>query len=129
MPASTVTDIEVYYRGRPIHFAGERIFQPWGITVYNDTDFAIRDALEAWSNLMVNYNTTDGRATTLEYQTDAEVFQLDRNGEVLKSYKFHDIWPIEIGAIELRFAENNTIEEFQITFQYNFFEPLRITGA
>jgi len=117
------------YRGRPVHLAGERTFQPWNITVYNDTDFAIRDALEAWSHLMVNYNATDGRPTPLEYQTDAEVFQLDRNGNTLKSYKFHDMWPMDISQIDLNYNQNQAIEEFQVQLQYNYFEPSRITGA
>lgn len=129
LPASDVTDIEVYYRGRPVHVAGERTFQPWQISVYNDTDFIIRDAFEAWSHLMVNYDATDGRPTPLEYQSDAEVFQLDRNGNILKSYKFRDVWPMSVGAIELQYSQNQAIEEFQVQLQFNYFEPLRITGA
>lgn len=129
LPASDVLDIEVYYRGRPVHQAGERTFSPWVISIYNDTDFAIRDAFEAWSHLMVNYNATDGRPTPLEYQVDATVYQLDRNGNTLKSYTFHDMWPVSIGAIELGYDQNNAIEEFQVQLQYNYFEPLRIAGA
>jgi len=129
LPASTVTDIEVMYRGRPVHLAGERTFMPWTISVYNDTDFAIRDAMEAWSHLMVNYNATDGRNMPVEYQVDAEVFQLDRNGNTLKSYKFHDMWPMEVGQIELNYNQNQVIEEFQVQLQYNYFEPSRVTGA
>ena len=129
LPASTVTDIPVYYRGRPVHVAGEREFQPWTISVYNDTDFSIRDMFENWSHLMVNYNATDGQPTPLAYQTDATVFQLDRNGAVLKSYTFHDMFPLEIGAIQLDFEANNQVEMFDVTLQYNYFEPLRVTGA
>lgn len=129
LPASEVTDIPLFYRGREVHVAGERTFQPWMITVYNDTDFVIRDAMEAWSHLMVNYNATDGRPTPLEYQTDGEVFQLDRNGNTLKSYKFHDMWPTQISQIDLQFQQNQQIEEFSVTMQYNYFEPLRIAGA
>lgn len=129
LPASDISDIEVYYRGRPVHVAGERTFQPWTIAVYNDTDFVIRDAFEAWSHLMVNYNATDGRPTPLEYQVDATVYQLDRNGNTLKSYTFHDMWPTSVSAIELGYDQNQAIEEFQVNLQYNYFEPLRIAGG
>lgn len=129
LPSSDIADITTMYRGRPVHFAGEREFQPWQISVYNDTDFMIRDMFESWSHLMVNYNATDGRPTPLEYQVDGTVFQLDRNGNILKSYKFHDMWPQSVGAIALSFDDNNQIEMFDITFQYNFFEPLRVAGA
>lgn len=129
LPGSDITDIEVFYRGRAVHVAGERTFQPWTISVYNDTDFLIRDSFEAWSHLMVNFDATNGQPTTLQYQADATVFQLDRNNQVLKSYKFHDMWPVSIGPIELSFDNNNSIEEFQVQLQFNYFEPLRIIGA
>ena len=129
LPSSDVGDIEVFYRGRPVHVAGERTFQPWVITVYNDTDFAIRDAFESWSHLIVNYNATDGHPTPLEYQVDATVFQLDRNGNTLKSYTFHDMWPVSVSQIDLGYDANQQIEEFQVQLQYNYFEPLRIAGA
>ena len=129
LPASDITDIEVYYRGRPVHVAGERQFQPWQITMINDTDFAIRDAMEAWSHLMVNYNATDGSTAPLEYQTDAIVYQLDRNGKILKSYTFKDVWPMNVGDIQLSYEANQQIEEFPVTLQFNYFEPLRIAGA
>lgn len=129
LPGSDVTDISLFYRGREVHLAGERTYQPWSITVYNDTDFAIRDAFEQWSHLMVNYNATNGHVTPAEYQVDATVYQLDRNGNTLKSYTFHDMWPLNISAIDLNFSTNQQIEEFQVTLQYNYFEPLRITGA
>lgn len=129
LPSSDVSDIEVYYRGRPVHLAGERTFQPWQISVYNDTDFAIRDAFESWSHLMVNYNATEGHPTPIEYQVDATIYQLDRNGQTLKSYTFHDMWPTSVGAIELGFDQNQQIETFTVQLQYNYFEPLRVTGA
>ena len=129
LPQSDVTDIPVYYRGRPVHLAGEREFQPWTLTLINDTNFAIRDAFESWSHLMVNYNATDGNTSPIDYQTDATVYQLDRNGNTLKSYTFKDVWPISVGAIELSYEQNQAIEEFQVTLQFNYFKPLRVAGA
>lgn len=102
---------------------------PWTISIYNETNFIIRDAFEAWSHLMVNYNATDGRPTPLEYQVDADVHQLDRNGNTLKSYKFHDVWPTTVSPIELSFENNNTIEQFTVDLRYNYYEPSRVTGA
>jgi len=120
LPASTVEDIAVQYRGRPIHFAGERTFAPWTITVYNDTDFAIRNALEVWSNGVQNLSSTNGITNPRDYQSDMNVNQLDRNGAVVKSYKFIDAYPVEIGAIALDYETGNQIETFDVTFQYNY---------
>lgn len=121
LPASTIENIAVQYRGRPINFAGERTFSPWTITVYNDTDFAIRNALEQWSNGIQNYNATTGIVTPTQYQADLSVTQLDRNGAPIKQYQFVDAYPVEVGAIELDYEAGNAIETFTCTFQYNFF--------
>ena len=61
LPASTVENIGVLFRGRPVNFAGERVFQPWSVSIYNDTTFGIRNALEQWSNGVKNYSSTNGR--------------------------------------------------------------------
>ena len=50
LPASTVTNIDVPFRGRFLKIAGNRTYANWTITVINDIDFNIRTAFERWSN-------------------------------------------------------------------------------
>ena len=121
LPASNVDDITTYYRGRQVHFAGERTFQPWSVTVYNETNFNIRNAFETWSNGIVNYDATNGFTQPLIYQTDMSVYQLDRNDQVIKEYRFFDAYPVSIGAIGLDYEDNARIEQFDVTFVYNYF--------
>jgi hypothetical protein len=121
LPASTIETIPVLYRGRPVNFAGERTFQPWSVTVYNDTTFGIRNALEQWQSGIQNYDTTSGRVNPADYQVDLAVHQLDRNGATVKTYKFVDAFPTVIGAIGLDYEQQNAIEQFDVEFQYNFF--------
>jgi hypothetical protein len=121
LPASTIETLPVLYRGRPVNFAGERTFQPWTVTIYNDTTFGIRNALEQWQSGIQNYNTTNGRINPTEYQVDLSVHQLDRNGATIKSYKFVDAFPTTISAIGLDYEQQNAIEQFDVEFQYNFF--------
>ena len=127
LPASTIETLPVLYRGRPVNFAGERTFQPWTVTVYNDTTFGIRNALEQWQSGIQNYNTTSGRTNPTDYQVDLSVHQLDRNGAIIKSYKFVDAFPTTISAIGLDYEKQNAIEQFDVEFQYNFFTSA--TGA
>ena len=122
LPASTVENIPVLYRGRPVNFAGERTFAPWNVTVYNETTFSIRNALEEWQNGIQSYNTTDGITEPLQYQVDLNVHQLDRSGDIIKSYTFYDAYPTLIGAIALDFEQQNAIEQFDVEFTFNFFE-------
>jgi len=121
LPASTVEDINVLYRGRQVHFAGERTFQPWTITVYTDTSFNIRNAIEQWQAGIQNYGTTTGRTNPRDYQVDLNVHQLDRNGASVKVYKFTDAYPTSIGAIGLDYEQQNQIETFDIEFTFNYF--------
>ena len=121
LPASTIETLPVLYRGRPVNFAGERTFQPWTVTIYNDTTFGIRNALEQWQSGIQNYNTTDGRTNPSDYQVDLTVTQLDRSGAEIKSYKFVDAMPTLIGAVALDYEQQNAIEMFDVEFTYNFF--------
>ena len=127
LPGSTIENIPVLYRGRPVNFAGERTFQPWTISIYNDTTFGIRNSLEQWQSGIQNYNTTDGRTSPTSYQVDLNVHQLDRNGAIIKSYKFVDAFPTNISAIGLDYEQQNAIEQFDVEFTYNFFTST--TGA
>lgn len=124
LPESIVSDVPVPYRGRVVHFAGEREFQPWNIEVYTDNDFVVRSAMEDWVNKIQNASTTNGILEPLAYQTDIQVYQLDRNDKIVKEYNFKDAWPLTVGAIQLSWEAANQIETYPVTFQYNYWEPV-----
>jgi hypothetical protein len=121
LPASTIEDITAAYRGRPVHFAGERTFQPWTITVFNDNNFLIRNVMERWHNTIISYATTTGALRPSDYQVQMAVHQLDRNDRKIKTYTFFDAYPILVGQIQLDFEQNNQIEVFDVEFAYNYF--------
>lgn len=127
LPASTIETIPVLFKGRPVNFAGERTFAPWTVTIYNDTTFGIRNALEQWQSGIQNYDTTLGKVNPSEYQVDLQVHQLDRSGSIIKSYKFVDAFPTNISAIGLDYEQQNAIEQFDVEFTYNYFTSA--TGA
>lgn len=129
LPAATVEDIPLQYRGRAVHFAGERTFAPWSVSIINDTDFGIRNAMEQWSNGVQNLTTANGRTNPRDYQTDLLVHQLDRNGGIVKTYKFVDAYPTNISAIALSYDTTNAIEEFEVEFTYNFWTSNTATSS
>lgn len=118
LPGSSLGVAQAFYRGRILPLAGERRFDPWTIQVYNDTDFAIRNAMESWSDQINNLEFNTGITNPISYTTDMQVHQLGRNGEVLKSYKFVGAFPMEITPIALDMQANDQIEEFGVTFVY-----------
>ncbi len=125
LPAVSLQDVVVGFRGRPVHFAGEREFPAWTVSILNDNDFLIRDAFEYWSDSIVNFDRTNGLLRPADYMTDLVITQLDRDDRALKSYIFRDAFPTTVGEIQLSFDQNNQIEEFPVQFVYNWFEPTK----
>jgi hypothetical protein len=121
LPGQTVNPAVVQYRGREVKFTGDRTFAPWTITVLNDAEMSIRGALEQWMNGMENLETKVGYLQPAQYQRDLQVYQLDRNGNVLKAYSLVNAFPVELSPVALDFAANDTISNFQVTFQYQHF--------
>ena len=122
IPAMNVGLVNVPFRGRQIKIAGDRTFADWSITVLNDTNFKLRNAFERWQNGINNMSDNEGLSNPVDYQVDAFVDQLDRNGNTLKSYTLRGAFPTEVAAIDLNFATNDEVETFGVTFQYQYFE-------
>ena len=122
IPAMTVGNINVPFRGRQIKIAGDRTFADWAVTVLNDTNFKLRNAFERWQNGINNMTDNEGLSNPVDYQVDAFLDQLDRNGNTLKSYTLRGAYPTEVGSIELSYSENDAVETFGVTFQYQYFE-------
>ena len=129
LPASNITPIEVNFRGRILKIAGDRTFDTWTVTVINDVDFSIRSAMEKWMDFINSMEDATGAQDPALYQPDAYVHQLDRDGSALRSYKFHDIFPTNISAIDLSYETVDTVEEFTVEFQVQWWEAIRGTGA
>jgi len=129
LPGSVIGVAPVFFRGRQLKLAGERQFAPWAVTIINDTDFLIRNSFESWANSINTLDTNTGITSPLIYTADMTVNQLDRNGAVLKSYKFVGAWPSQISEIEVSFAENDRVEEFMVTFEYTHYETSFSTAA
>ena len=124
LPASTLGEIAVPFRGRNIYVSGDRAApETWDVTFYNDTDFMIRNAMELWQNGINDYANNTGVTNPSDYQTDLFVEQLDADDTVLKSYIFRNSYPLTVGVIELSSAEAGEIETFPITWRYQHFEP------
>ena len=129
LPASTIAPIDVPFRGRILKIAGDRTFETWTITVLNDTDFSIRSAFEKWMNIINKMSDATGVVDPEAYQKDATVKQLDRDGSVLRSYKFWDIFPTNISTIDLSYETTDTLEEFTVEMQVQWWEAYKGTST
>ena len=127
IPAMEINTATVNFRGRPIYLAADRAFSAWTITVLNDTNFRLRDAFERWQNGINNMSDNEGLTTPVDYQVDAFVDHLDRNGATIKSYTLRGCFPTSITAIDLNMEPTDDIETFEVSFRYLFFEARTTT--
>ena len=122
IPAMNVGLVNVPFRGRQIKIAGDRTFADWSITVLNDTNFKLRNAFERWQNGINNMTDNEGLSNPVDYQVDAFVDQLDRNGSTLKTYTLRGSFPTTLAPIDLSYSDNSAVETFSCTFRYQYFE-------
>jgi len=122
LPASVVGQIDVPYRGRQMKIAGDRTYENWTVTIINDTGFEVRDAMERWQNGINTHVSNTGLTNPSDYEADMSVDQLDKNGDVVKSYTFRSAWPVNVSSIDVSNDSADTIEEFTVEFAYQYWE-------
>ena len=137
LPSSQMGIVEVPFRGRVLKIAGDRTFEPWTITIMNDSRFALRNAFEAWVEKIQaaneNITQTSGlgdESDATGYFTDMFVHQLSRDASssekstILRSYKFTDVFPSNVSAIDLDFGSNDAVEEFTVELQVQYWQAI-----
>lgn len=129
LPGDTVGMIEVpHIGGRRLKVAGDRTFADWTMTVLNDKDYTVRTALETYQNSFVstNYESTTVGTRTAQGATAAltsvTVEQLDTDGgNAIRTYTLSNCFVTEIAAIDLSYDSSDAIEEYTVTWAYDYF--------
>lgn len=121
LPQWSIGEIVVPYFGRQIFIPGDRVFNPWTITVINDEDFKIRNALETWHSAM---NSIEGNLATegsepSRYKTQATVTQYGKDGTEQRVYQLNGVWPTEIAEIPVDWESQNQFEQYQVTLRFD----------
>ena len=131
LPGDSVSAIPVQYFGREIKVQGNRSFPDWSITVINDENFSIRNAFERWMSAMNTHvsNVKLFPPGGAAYQTDATVKQYAKTGEIIKTYNIVGLFPTDVSAIDLDWGSTDQIEEFAVTFSYQWWQSVGTTEA
>lgn len=122
LPGSVIAQIDVPYRGRQLKIAGDRTFENWTITVLNDTAMEVRNAMERWMNGMNEHVNNTGLSNPTDYQADMAIQQLDKSGNVTKTYTIRGAYPVNVSSIDLSYDTNDAIEEFTVELAYQYWE-------
>ena len=137
IPASTIGSYDVFYHGKAIHVAGDRAFDTWDTTIFNDEDFGIRNTLENWMGSIANhklntrdkgvFNTSEGDVA--KYKSTLKVIQFSKAGKELRAYRFFGAWPSALSTINLDWATASEIEEFTCTWMYDSWHSVATGGG
>ena len=121
IPASTIANIDVPYRGRNLKVPGDRSFADWTVTILNDPDWQNRTAIEQWMNAITSHSQNSSSVNASDVYGNATVTQLSRTGGVIRTYRIQDMYPTEAAAIDLTMDADGAPEEFVVTFAVNNF--------
>lgn len=122
IPGLTIEKIPVKYQNNNVYVHGDSDFPDWSVTIVNDKNYGIRKNLELWMTGIKSSGETSGSSNIKEYLKNFYVFQLDENGEDIQEYVFYHGWPTDLSPIDLSFDSPDTIQEYQVTFCYSFWE-------
>lgn len=122
IPAATIGIVEVQWRGSVLKLAGDRTFENWTVSILNDVEFSARTAIEAWQEEIQEMGGGNGSTTTDYLISRAFVEQLNKDDSVLARYEFFNMFPLNIGAIELSHETVDALEQFDVEFAFSHWE-------
>jgi len=128
LPGSTIPAIDVPYFGRQVRIAGNRTFEPWTVTIINDENFSVRNTLEQWMNAINSHEANIQTQAQGTYKSDSQVVHYGKDGSLIATYKFYGLFPTELGAIELAWDSNDQLEEYTVTFAYDYWNHEGVTS-
>ena len=125
IPGGTIGTVIVPYFGREVKMAGNRTFPEWTITVINDETFAVRSQFENWMDYINTHasNTRKAGSGQGAYTNTAKVEQFSKSGPstaITAVYSFHNIFPTDLSEITLDWGDNDVVEEYTVTFSYDY---------
>lgn len=132
LPASNLGVIEVPFRGRTVKIAGDRTFDTWSATFFNDKEFKLRAYFEKWLEQMNSHELNNAPLFTPDnttgYMATLGVKQLRKDasvsGGILRQYDLFHCFPSSVSQIDLAYDSNDQIEEFTVEFQYSYWKAV-----
>jgi hypothetical protein len=123
VPQRDINQIQVAYFGRITKVAGvTQNYPDWNVTIINDEDWIVRNALEEWSHAINspigNIRQTSSSDQSL-YKSTGDVIQYSQTGQVLRQYKFYGIWPVSVAAAGLDWGQDDIIR-YDVTFSVDY---------
>ncbi len=126
LPPLTVTPIERQYFGRTVKIPGDMVFGDLSTTIIMTEGGDERSELEVWMN-EINGTVTNAmnasHVTSNGFAATVKLHQYGKDGDdsPIHTVTFVDCWPSTIGEIALSYDTASDIEQFDVTWTYNYY--------
>ncbi len=126
LPATNVGTVELPFRGRVVKVPGDRTYETWTATFYNDDAFKLRSAYEKWISLTNGVDANLAEADIADTFRNIYVSQLDKFSgganklKTIRTYELVGAWPVSVGQIAVAYDNNDSYEEFDVEFAYQY---------
>ena len=121
IPPLTLTPIERQYFGRTVKIPGDLVFADLTTTIINTEDYTVRNAIEKWMEHINGTISNESQADADFGTGTAQLKHYQKNGTVTMIYQFNDCWPTTISEIALSYDTASDIEQFDVTWAYNYY--------
>ena len=121
IPPLTLTPIERQYFGRTVKIPGDLVFADLTTTIINTEKYNVRNELETWMEVINGTISNEGQAAADFGTGTAQLVHYQKDGTSTMTYEFVDCWPTAISEIALSYDTASDIEQFDVTWAYNYY--------
>ncbi|AEJ90235.1 tail tube protein [Acinetobacter phage ZZ1] len=121
MPPGQVDKIAIGFMNRKFNIGGDRTFDDWSCTIYNDDAHDTRQQILDWQALVHGQGAEITGSTPAEYKKTAIIRQYGRDGKTItKEHTIYGLWPTLVGEVALDWDTNSEVETFECTFALDY---------
>lgn len=133
IPANALGITTVNYFGRAVKIPGNRTFEDLTTTIINDEGYPIRNQLESWMGKLNSHlgNVRDKSFVQKigGYVADMTLKTYTKTGDVDRKYTFKNCFPTSLDQIDVNWDPNDAVMEYGVTWAYDYWEHVNITGT
>lgn len=125
LPPVNTTVLQIPHRGRVFKMPGQRTYEPWTITVLDDTGSNnLWKTFYEWANIIQNHITNTSGASNADFTDQMKTFtisQLNFNGtSTTKQVVLNRAWPSSVGEIRFSADDAESLSSFTVQLEYQY---------
>jgi len=121
LPGYTVGQVAIPFQGVNIKIGTTPEYQDWTVNFLCDEAHELRRLFMNWQAIVYDVGLgLTGHSN--QYKSDqVGVAQLARTGAIIAAYNMVGAWPKSVGDITIGHDQNSSIEQFDVTFAYDYY--------